>query len=445
MLIQLSKDFLGKKTGERIDVPEAEAKVFITQGIAEAVEGDPISDAIAKSAASMMTKMEESFNKAIEEALKKFAAAASKSRKNSVPAIFGSDASGDPSRTFGSFLTALRNGSFKTLEEMGSYPADWDNVNQKVALNTQAGVQGGFTVPTEFVPQLLMVASENTIMEQRATKIPMSANTAEVPALNMVTAPTAGETAFFGGIQANWTEEAATKQEEEPTFRQIRLTAHELSGYTIASNQLLADNAIGLEAVLITLFGGALGWYRDHAFLRGDGAGKPLGVLNSGALISVTRNGFSAFTLADAAGMLARLLPGWNFRSTVWAMHPTVLPKLWTMSGNSGTSSDVVFIDQTMGATKTPATTLLGIPIQVTEKLPALNTLGDVLLIDAKHYLIGDRMMVEIGFSEHYKFISNQGTWRFVSRVDGQPWLSSAITLSDATSTLSPFVGLAAG
>ena len=88
---------------------------------------------------------------------------------------------------------------------------------------------------------------------------------------------------------------------------------------------------------------------------------------------------------------------------------------------------------------------LFGIPVMVTEKLPALNTLGDVLLLDLQHYLIGDRQQVEITYSDHVAFLNNQGAWRFVSRVDGQPWVRSAVTLADATNTLSPFVGLAAG
>jgi hypothetical protein len=40
------------------------------------------------------------------------------------------------------------------------------------------------------------------------------------------------------------------------------------------------------------------------------------------------------------------------------------------------------------------------------------------------------------------EFTNNQGTWRFVCRVDGQPWLRSAVTLSDASSTVSPYVYL---
>jgi len=438
MFIQLKKDLLGMKAGARVDVDEAIAKSFIDGGQADAVTDDLITPAVSKALEGAFGKFTQALDGIVEASLKQFAAAQTKSHKNAVPVIFGQGGNGDPKKTFGSYLLAIRNRDQKTLEAFGSHAVEWE---QKAALTGQTGTQGGFTVPAEFLPNLLMIASENSVVEPRATVLPMSSRSLVVPALDVTTAPTAGETAFFGGLQANWTEEAATLSEEEPTFKQIELIAHELSGYTLASNSLLQDQAVGLESLLMQLFGRAIGWHKDRAFLRGDGVGKPLGILNSGALISVTRSGASAFAIADAAGMLARLLPGWSRKNTVWAVHPTILAKLFALS-ESGTGSDLVLFNT---GTDAPTMSLFGIPIVVSEKLPALNTLGDVLLLDLRHYLIGDRQDVEIAFSEHYKFVNNQGAWRFVARCDGQPWLRSTVTLSDASSTLSPFVGLAAG
>ena len=52
---------------------------------------------------------------------------------------------------------------------------------------------------------------------------------------------------------------------------------------------------------------------------------------------------------------------------------------------------------------------------------------------------------IEIAYSEHVAFLTNQAVWRFVARIGGQPWLRDKVTLSDASSTLAPFIGLAAG
>ena len=119
--------------------------------------------------------------------------------------------------------------------------------------------------------------------------------------------------------------------------------------------------------------------------------------------------------------------------------HPTVLVKLFQLSSTLG---QLIFIDNVRDR---PRMMLAGLPLVVSEKVPALGTAGDIGVYDWSKYIIGDRQQVEIAFSDQYAFINNQGTWRFVSRIDGQPWIRSVITLADATSTLSPFVGLAAG
>src|SRR5262245_45454668 len=54
---------------------------------------------------------------------------------------------------------------------------------------------------------------------------------------------------------------------------------------------------------------------------------------------------------------------------------------------------------------------ILNYDVAVSEKLPAINTLGDALLCDFQHYLIGDRQQIEIAYSEHVAFLSNQSVW----------------------------------
>jgi HK97 family phage major capsid protein len=358
-----------------------------------------------------------------------------------VPLIFGEGSNGDPKRTFGRFLLAVRHRDHHTLEQLGSRFCEWETGGQKAALSTQTGTQGGYTVPTEFYNRLMALVAEMAIVRPRATLVPMAARTVQVPVLDVATAPAAGDTAFLGGVVARWTEEATTLNETEPTFKQVELTNYELSGYSKLSNTLLQDSAIGLEAFLFQLFSRAIAWYEDYAFLRGNGVAKPLGVLNWSGLISVTRSASGAFTLTDMANMFGRLLPGYTPRSAAWVVHPTVVPKLLQIASTAAAGQNL-FLNN---AQERPRMQLLGLDIHVSEKLPALNTLGDVLLCDFQHYLIGDRQQLEIAYSEHVAFLSNQSVWRFCSRIGGQPWLRDKVTLSDGSSTLSPFVGLATG
>jgi HK97 family phage major capsid protein len=331
-------------------------------------------------------------------------------------------------KSFADYLMAVKRNDTKRLT---------DHYAVKAALAEDGGTTGGYGVPTQYVASLLQVAAESSIVRPRAYIQPMTAREIEIPALDQQTAPTAGNTQFFGGVQAVWTGEGAGYTETEPTFKLVRLVAHKLAGYTLASNELQADNAVALESLLLRLFGGAMGWYEDYAFLRGDGVAKPLGIQNAGCSISVTRaSSGNDFDPADIGAMMKQLLPT-SARKAVWVMHPFLLPSLLALSvGNSGLQTWVTSLREDAPMT------LMGMPVIFSEKMATSGSAFDVLLADFSYYVVGDRQSINIASSEHYKFLNGQTTWRFEERIDGQPWLKSAITLSDASSTVSPFVFL---
>lgn len=440
MFVQLKKDYLGQKSGARVDVDDVVGKALIDQGVAEAMQGNPLQELMQKSMEGMLANLTDNLTKCIDGALKEFAQASTKSRKNAVPAIYGEGKKGDPNKSFGKLLLAIRTKNMKALEEMGCEYRDWSqDVEKKTAMSTQAGAQGGFLVPMEYHDELMTVATEESVVRKRATVIPMKHKTVQIPALDHVTAPSAGDSAFLGGVVARWTEEATSLNETEPNLKQIELNNYELSGFSKVSNTLIDDSALGLESLLYKLFGKAIAWYEDYAFIRGDGVGKPLGALTWPGLVSVSRSGASAIGLADVSNMFGRLLTPSSQKAVSWTIHPTVVTKLLQMTGGD----NVIFIGNDVHGA--PQWNILGYNAQISEKVPALNTAGDILLADWGMYLIGDRQEIEIAFSEHVAFLTNQTVWRFVSRVGGLPWLKDKITLADASSTLSPFVALAAG
>jgi HK97 family phage major capsid protein len=198
----------------------------------------------------------------------------------------------------------------------------------------------------------------------------------------------------------------------------------------------LQDSVIGLEKFLMTLFAKALAWFEEYAFLQGNGAGKPQGMLTAAASVAVNRQTGGQVQFADVAGMWAKLLPiSWG--KAVWTCSPSVVPQLLQLKDGANRA---IFISIDQGATKSPNWSLLGRPVFATEKVPALGTKGDLMLLDPSFYVIGDRMQIEIAASEHVNFLKNQMTWRVVERVDGQPWLDKPVTLQDGSTQVSPFV-----
>src|SRR5947209_4994988 len=159
-------------------------------------------------------------------------------------------------------------------------------------------------------------------------------------------------------------------------------------------------------------------------------------MLTCSALIAVTRASAGKISYADVASILSRLLPS-SLQRAIWVVHPYGLSDLIQLRDSSGR---VVWVNALGGATEKVPGYLFGRPVFVSEKVPAYGTAGDLSLLDPGLYVIGDRMSLEVAASEHVNFLKNQMTWRIVERVDGRPWIEKAITLADASSTVSPFV-----
>jgi HK97 family phage major capsid protein len=434
--IELVKDYLGKKAGERLALDAGDASPLIAAGIAKAVVDDPIGSAIAKGLDGALAGFTRGLDQIITQTLKQFADAQARSQRSAVPILFGPSGEGDPKKSFGDWALAVARNDRSYLEK--HYGSKFNEWQTKAALGESSGVTGGYTVPPEFYQQLQTIMAEQTFIRPRAFVVPMSSATLQMPYLDVTTVQSAGVSPFFGGVQMYWTAEAQTRTETEPQFKQMELRAWELSGYSVSSNVLLQDSIIGLEKFLMTLFAKAIAWYEEYAFLQGNGAGKPQGMLAASATIAVTRAGPSLIQFADVATMWSKLLPvSWN--SAVWAFSPSTIPQLLQLKDGNNRA---IFISIDQGITKSPTWALLGRPAIPTEKLPALGTKGDLMLVDPQFYVIGDRMQIEIAASEHVNFLKNQMTWRVVERVDGQPWMDKPVTLQDGSTQVSPFVAL---
>jgi HK97 family phage major capsid protein len=252
-----------------------------------------------------------------------------------------------------------------------------------------------------------------------------------------------------------WVSEAATRPETEPAFRQTELTAWELSGYLLASNTLLQDNAVGLDAWITQLITWGIEWQSDYAFLQGDGVGKPMGILNAPATVAVTKTVSAKFVYPDVAAMMGTLY--WMLRGSkalVWVIHPSVIKYVLQLNDSSASSTTgrMLFIPIDQGAQAKIDESdgvqsigwLHGIPVMVSQKLPAIaaSVTGSVLLADCSKYIVAPRMEMEIATSPHVQFLQNQMAWRVVARMDGQPWLAGPVYYADGSTAASPFVAL---
>jgi HK97 family phage major capsid protein len=219
---------------------------------------------------------------------------------------------------------------------------------------------------------------------------------------------------------------------------------HKLAALCYATDELLAD-ASALEAVIQQAFAEEFAWLLDDAILNGTGAGMPLGIMQSPSLVSVAiETGQAADTVVwqNVVKMWSRL---WSRSKSqaVWMINQDIEPQLYSMSLAVGTGGVPVYMPAG-GASGLPYGTLFGRPVLEVEQTATLGGVGDIVLADLSQYIMIEKGGVESASSIHVKFESDQTTFRFVMRVDGQPTWNAPLTPATASAnTLSPFVTLA--
>lgn len=333
---------------------------------------------------------------------------------------------------------------FRTIWHNASATADRQAKLSRLrnAFSSTVPSEGGFLIPESLRSELLRVSLETAVVRSRARVIPMETLRVPFPAVDS----TSNVSSVFGGIVGYWTEEGAALTQSSASFGRIVLDAKKLTAYTELPNELISDSALSMEAFIGQMFPEALSWYEDIAFLKGTGVGEPLGALaaENPAMVAVAKEaGQAASTIVweNIVKMFARMLPS-SLGRAVWVAGIDTFPELATMALSVGTGGSAIWLNN---GVQGPPMTILGRPVIFTEKTPGtVGAQGDLSFVDFGYYLIGDRQVMSAMSSPHYKFGNDQTAYRIISRVDGQPWLQSAITPQNgSSSTLSPFVQLA--
>ncbi|GAF77422.1 unnamed protein product, partial [marine sediment metagenome] len=306
--------------------------------------------------------------------------------------------------------------------------------------------QGGFLVPEQWADKIFHAALEGAIVRPRVGKAAfrIKGDSLKVRKLN----DDDRSSSIFGGITFLWKRERGDKAVaiSKPAIGERELTLHKLVGSCFVSNEL-EDDYGAFGAFMELAFGQAIRFIEDDVFINGTGVGQPLGVLNSTALITVARQQANQIVYEDVMNLIQQLLPG-SWGNAVFLFNPDTLGEILALDVVENNVVNIVDVSDRK---------LCGFPFIVTEKCPALGTMGDILLADFSngHYLIADKEL-EISGSRHvddtywgidqeyhhHGFITDETFWRVVLRVDGQPLMDAPLTPLRGANTVSPFVAL---
>jgi HK97 family phage major capsid protein len=325
----------------------------------------------------------------------------------------------------------------KTIWHMNNR-ADPDKLGAlRNAASSVSGSDGGFLVPETLRANLSQIALEDSIVRPRATVVPMDSARVPMPMIDSTT----NQGSVFGGMVAYWGEESAMLTDSSPKFGRVVLDAKKLTGLSAVPNELLKDSITSFSALLEALWPKAIAFSEDAAFQTGSGVGEPKGYRGAAnkAAVPITRSSGSTIKYVDIVAMYAQMLPS-SLSRAVWICSPDAIPQLLQMSLTVGTGGNSMFV---VNATDSMPMSIFGRPLIITEKASSLGTRGDLSFVDLSYYLVGDRQQMSMDSSTDYRFGNDQTTFRIIQRVDGQPWLKSAITPQNGSSNkLSPFIEL---
>jgi len=363
-------------------------------------------------------------------------------RDNREDAPWGVD-NGPVTDAFGEYLGAVRSAFSNRGAEVD--PRLRRSMESRASgQNEGMGGDGGFLVDTQFATEIWQRVEAQAVLAPRCTNLPVGANFNGIK-IPYVDEESRARGSRWGGIRAYWLAEAATKLASKIGFKRWELSLEKIAALGYVTDELLQDRAL-MGSLLLQSFSDEIAFEIDNAIFRGPGAGMPLGIMNSGSLITVAKESAQAadsIVWKNVAKMVGKMAAP-NFRSATWYIDQTIWAEILTMTTTaSGDSGQPLFVPPGRIA-DAPYGMLYGRPIQVIEHTSAAGEVGDVLFADLSDYILIRKGGLQTAQSIHVKFDTDETAFRTVARVNGAPKWDKPLTLAHGGSSVSSFVTLAA-
>lgn len=270
---------------------------------------------------------------------------------------------------------------------------------------------GGYLVPDEYDARLIQGLTDENILRKLGTVIKTSGQ----HKINIAgTKPAAA-----------WVDEGEPLSFGDATFNQINLDAHKLHVAVKVTEELLYDNAFGLENYLIDQFAKALANAEEDAFLNGNGEGKPLGIFTTtgGGEVAVTTASSTAITYDEIVNLVYSLKRPYR-KNAKFILNDQTIATLRKLKDGNGQ-----YIWQPALQAGEPDR-LLGYEVLTSAYVPTIAAGAPVIAFgDFSYYNIGDRGVRS--FAELKELFAGNGMIGFVAkeRVDGKLVLSEAVKI----------------
>jgi HK97 family phage major capsid protein len=304
------------------------------------------------------------------------------------------------------------------------------------ALSSYNPEEGGWLVGQDEATDLVQRGFDEAVFASRCMKVTLGGNSNGLRLLKLK-GNSRVDGSRYGGIRVYWVGEGEAPPKSNPTFEPLDIRLNKIMALVQAPSELL-DDATGLESWIRSEFPREFAFQLDDALFDGDGRGKPLGIMNSGVLMTAPKG-------------VDQLAETYTFENFVYQEDLLQTMGEAEMFINRNVKSQLRLMDRTVGAggvpvfepkTSASAMRFAGYTPIVSEHCESVGTKGDVLLADWLSYYLIDKTEVRFDSSMHVAFETDEQVFRFVRRVGGQPRDKEPLTPYKGRSNdkYSPFV-----
>jgi len=284
-----------------------------------------------------------------------------------------------------------------------------DSVSYEVRNALQIGVdsEGGYLCPETFVEQLIKGLSDRNVIRSLAHTFKTNTAQSKIPVVT-------------SRGTASWIEEEGPIPEGDDIFGQQYIGAHKVGTLIKVSEELLNDSAFDLENYFVEEFARRIGNKEEAAFLSGDGAGKPTGLLND-AEVGVTAASETTITADELIDLFYSLDAPYRTKA-VWVVNDSTMRVIRKLKDQNGQ-----YLWQKALHEKEHET-LLGKPIYHSPFAPEIGAGAKAVAFgDFSYYWIGDRQGITFRrLNERYAETGQVG-FLATKRTDGKLILPEAI------------------
>lgn len=353
-----------------------------------------------------------------------------------------------------------KNGGFRSLGEMalhvrracmngGAVDPRLERLASATTYSTEgSGPDGGYAVPTDFRSAIMNLVLAEESLAGMCDQVTTSSNNFSCPADETSPWQTSG------GIQAYWDSEAAAATQSKVSLQDRNIKLNKIRCLVPMTDELVED-ASAMDSYLRRKAPEKIAFKINLALLQGTGAGQPMGLLNSPALVTVSKNNpqtADTITGKNILEMYSRLYAPSRSKA-VWVINQDIEPMLYKLSipgtdneGNAATGFGSLVYMPPNGLSTSPYGTLMGRPVIASQACETLGDKGDIFFVDFSQYLLLIKSGVNprVETSIHLWFDQDITAFKFVLRIGGMPWWSTTLSARDGSATYSPYVTLEA-